>query len=431
MSDPKIGLLMMVKNETKTFHKSLNSVIGHIDLLIIFDTGSTDNTIQIVKEFSKKHNIPLHLKQGEFVNFSVSRNISLDFAEKTDADFLLLLDSNDELQGGDKLRKFAKKYINSPTTGFLTCQHWWSGQYDKYFNIRFVRNKRGWRYVGSVHEWMKNTGVPKGEKEPPVVRMPDDIVIYQDRTNDDDKSSKRFTRDKILLLKDYQENPQDPRTVFYLAQTCSCLDDKEEAFYYYKIRSTMEGFQEEKFHSFLRCGNFSQDLNHSWYDSLSWYMKAFEHSERVEPLIKISEYYVSRKKWVLAYTFIDLACKLDYPYKSILFVDERAYSYKRWHLMGIIGYYAGRFKSGKIGCLRAIEKGVNKKLDENNLRYYLDKEKELGVISEDCNSKISEKKITKKEFIEKTKKELKQENPKITEKKLRIISLKKWKSRTK
>ena len=37
--------------------------------------------------------------------------------------------------------------------------------------------------------------------------------------------------------------------VYY--QTLSCLEQNEESLYYYKIRSTLEGFQEEKFHAFL------------------------------------------------------------------------------------------------------------------------------------------------------------------------------------
>ena len=69
---PTIGLLMMVKNESKRLHVSLKSVIGSVDAIIIFDTGSTDNTIDIIKNFSEKNKINLYLIQGDFVNFSIS-----------------------------------------------------------------------------------------------------------------------------------------------------------------------------------------------------------------------------------------------------------------------------------------------------------------------------------------------------------------------
>ena len=129
--------------------------------------------------------------EGEFVNFSLSRNVSLD------VHFILLLDTNDELRGGDKLVKFAK----SKNCAYLMCQHWCSGKYNKYFNTRFIKPLKNWRYKGSVHEWMSDTSDEHGkEKGPNIFRIPDDIVIYQDRTLDRNKSCKRFSKDKGLLL---------------------------------------------------------------------------------------------------------------------------------------------------------------------------------------------------------------------------------------
>ena len=66
-----IAVLIMVKNEKKRLHVTLESIKNFADSLFIFDTGSTDNTIEICKEFSKKNKIPLRLKEGEFVNFEV------------------------------------------------------------------------------------------------------------------------------------------------------------------------------------------------------------------------------------------------------------------------------------------------------------------------------------------------------------------------
>ena len=95
---PHIALLMMLKNEEKRLHVSLDSVIGHIDSIVVFDTGSTDKTIEILETFCKKNKITLRLKHGEFVNFSESRNVSLEFADTfPEIDYLLLLDCNDEL----------------------------------------------------------------------------------------------------------------------------------------------------------------------------------------------------------------------------------------------------------------------------------------------------------------------------------------------
>ena len=90
MDKVHICVLMMLKNEKARLQVSLDSIKGIANSLVVFDTGSTDNTIKICEEFCKKYNIPFRLKQGEFKNFSTSRNESLDFADTfDDIDYIL------------------------------------------------------------------------------------------------------------------------------------------------------------------------------------------------------------------------------------------------------------------------------------------------------------------------------------------------------
>jgi len=418
---PHITLAIMVKNEKKRLHVTLESVKGYVNSICMYDTGSEDNTIEIARTFCTKHSIQLRLLEGDFVDFSTSRNVLLDYVDSfDDINFVLLLDTNDELKNGKELCDFANSEWNtdSISTGYLLCQEWWSGQYDKYWNVRFLRAHEGWRYRGVVHEWMKNTKHPDDKTAPPVKRIKG-VILYQDRTQDDDKSWKRFSRDAVLLKKEHKADPEEPRTVFYLAQTLSCLNNHEEAFYYYKIRTTLIGFWEERFHAFLRCGNAANMLKHSWELVMPWYMQAFEHSERVEPLLKIVEYYNSKKLWTLAHTFARLACELKYPDHCILFVDKFVYDYKRWHLLGIVSYYAGKYEDGKLGCLKAIEYGnnnsdvrTNVELDRSNLQYYHVKEPVKELVHTDKEL------VTKKEFIEKNCLEMRKTQPNLSQKQL-------------
>ncbi len=367
---PNIGVLIMCKNETKRLYVTLNSIIGYAHSLIIYDTGSTDDTIEIAENFTRLNNIPLHLKQGEFVDFATSRNISLEFIDQfTEIDYILLLDVNDELRNGDKLKEYCKEHLNCPSTGFLLCQQWQTGSLDKYYNMRLIKARSGWRYFGRVHEWMKNTLFEDG-KGPIVLRAPDNIIIYQDRTQDDNKSSTRFIRDKILLKEEHRQNQYEPRTLFYLAQTCSCLNQHEESIYYYKLRLNVEGFQEERFHSFLRIGDISISLKNPWHDSLQWFMKAYEHSRRAEPLVKITEFYISTKQYDIGYVFATLACSLHYPEHAILFVEKHTYDYKRWHLLSVAALYTNNFEIGKPACLKALTIEPNSQMDKQILKIY-------------------------------------------------------------
>lgn len=417
-TDVHIAALIMCKNEKKRIHVTINSIIGVCQSIVLYDTGSTDETIEIVQKIAATAGIPVRVKQDfidrENFNFRDTRNTLQEFADTfPDIDYYLWLDVNDELKNGKELQRFCNEFKDKPNTGFLICQEWFSGNLDKYYNIRLVKARSGWRYFMRVHEWPKNTMYKSDDEAPPPYRVnhPGHPILYQDRTQDDDKTGKRFIFDKKLLLEDYEEDPTNGRVVFYLAQTCSCLEQLEESFYYYKLRAEMGGFWEEEYHSLQRAGELSIRLGHPWKESMSWFIQALEKSPRVEPLIEIVKYYISKKNWLLAFTFGDLACKISYPDNTLLFVNKKLYDYDRWHLMGIIGYYVNRFDEGKSACLRALESEKFKHpLDTENLKKYQehDREKEQMQIAN----------LTKQQFIDKTCAESILQNPKLNKRDL-------------
>ena len=65
--EPTLCLNMIVKNESKIIERLLSSVLPIIDSYCICDTGSTDNTIEIIENFFKKHN-----KTGKIVKAGLS-----------------------------------------------------------------------------------------------------------------------------------------------------------------------------------------------------------------------------------------------------------------------------------------------------------------------------------------------------------------------
>lgn len=379
---------MMVKNEHARIEVSLNSVRNIVDNFVILDTGSEDDTVQIIKNYCDKYSIPLHLLQQTFphpFHFSNARNSVLDFADDK-GDYLLLLDCNDELRGGEHIKKFVDENKNNNISAFHICQEWWNGKtIDKYYNVRMLKSKNGWRYKGAIHEY-----IAPPENEPREMGRVFGFSLYQDRTLDDDKSFKRFSRDEEVLDMEYEDNlkkikegklkSQDPRTIFYYGQTCMCLYKQQKSYMLYRERTELEGFTEERFHAYLRCGDLSEVLKHSWEETIIWYIKAYEYSAktfkvpRAEPLYKIAKYYQD-KCWELSFLYLKRCCELPYPLDAILFVDRRLYDYSRWNLMGIVGYYAKEFNSGRQGCCNAI---VSEKLEEDikNLKFYVEDENE-------------------------------------------------------
>jgi glycosyltransferase involved in cell wall biosynthesis len=383
-----MALVMMVKNEERRIRVSFDSVKDYTDTFIILDTGSTDSTIDICREYCKEHNITLYLKEEPFVNFCVSRNVLLDYVDEVlkKQRYLLQLDCNDELRNHTELMDFISTYKGN-ATGFYLKQQWWTGNnMDSYFNIRMCKSHAKWRYKGVVHEYIIQEGLtPKELRTGKGTERLEHIVLFQDRTVDDDKSFRRFKRDKDMLFGEYLKNPNDPRTLFYLAQTCGCLGNIQDAYKFYVLRTKEDddGFMEEIYQSYFRLAELAQHLGHPWEESVNWFLKAYSHSQRAEPLVKLAEHYLrknhfgeSKPDYMMAYTFASMACKLIFPLNQILFIDRRCYFYKRYHILGVIAYQVQQYKEGKEACIKALM-AENDSVDMDNLVRYMKREMEL------------------------------------------------------
>jgi hypothetical protein len=75
MSSKKLVLSFMCKNEEKVILNMLNSVKNIVDNIVALDTGSNDNTINIIKNFCIINQIPFEIYHHVFDNFCNSRNL--------------------------------------------------------------------------------------------------------------------------------------------------------------------------------------------------------------------------------------------------------------------------------------------------------------------------------------------------------------------
>lgn len=376
----KIALNMIVKNEQDNILRTFESVKEFCDLFIILDTGSEDDTIQTIINYCEKNKKTLYLISCPFENFSITRNIAIEYANDK-ADYLLFMDSNDELKNYDpKLKFFIQENINNERMiGFYIKQEWnTNGKIDRYFNIRLIKTNQDWNYRAPVHEYITCPKVEKNGTYAHVTKIENGPYIFQDRSKDAHKSTKRFTRDKELLYNEYLKNPHESRTLFYLAQTCSCLHQYEEAYKYYILRTKEKGFLEEVFHAYLRAAEIAHSvLKYSVEEVIYLYMKALEIScilfncPRAEPLIYLAEIYLKTNNKLMAHIFIKQAVESVTPTDCSLFVDGHIYDYTRWHMIGITGYYVNDFNLGLIGCIIAYL-NEKKEIDKSNLKTYID-----------------------------------------------------------
>ena len=71
--EPTICLNMIVKNESKIITRLFDSVLPIIDSYCICDTGSTDNTKDIITKYFNEKNITGKIIDRPFKNFGYNR----------------------------------------------------------------------------------------------------------------------------------------------------------------------------------------------------------------------------------------------------------------------------------------------------------------------------------------------------------------------
>ena len=100
-----LSACLIVKNEETYIYNCLNSIKNFVDEIVLVDTGSTDNTVEIAKNFTDKI---YHYEWND--DFSAARNFSIS---KANSDWIFIIDG-DEIFTADpnKLRKFLKTSID-------------------------------------------------------------------------------------------------------------------------------------------------------------------------------------------------------------------------------------------------------------------------------------------------------------------------------
>lgn len=359
----RVAVVLMVKNEAARIAATIESCNHpNISGIIVYDTGSTDNTLEVIKSTAR---VPVSIKYGTFVNFEVSRNQCLAFANNVAKELgythFFLLDANDELV----FKNFTTDNLDNACAWYVPCV-WKTSLVDsplEFKNLKFIRAGTEATWKGVVHEYLDTNGVlPE--------HLPG-VVVYQDRIVDNDgKSAARWVQDKVLLETEVGANPSNTRAVYYLAQTCECLGDLEAAYRYFKMRTMQtHGFYEEQYHATFRCGFISNLLKFDKLDSIQWYTRAYLLWKRAEPLVAIARLYADCKQFKLSHLYAKLACATDFPADALLFVDRECYEYERWHQLGIVSWYASEPADGVTGCQMAIA-ARQRDIDVQNLGHY-------------------------------------------------------------
>lgn len=319
----KLVLILMIKNEEKILKRCLDSL--DVDAYCILDTGSTDSSIEIAKDYLKDK--LGCVTEEPWQNFSHNRTVSFERAQEFCAGqswdlkdtYGLLLDA-DMLFVGGTLRSEKLTAI-----GYKALQK--NGNLE-YMNARLLRMDYDWKCVGVTHEYWD--GLTEGL---------DPSVCYIDDKNDGGCKQDKFTRDRTLLEEGLRKEPDNIRYLFYLAQTYSCLNMLKESIEYYKKRIDAGGWFEEVWYSYYSIGDLYKRMG-DMIEFEAWMLRAYEYrKERAEGIYKLAQHFRVTGDHYKAYHYIKLGQKICYPVSDCLFIEANIYRGLFDYEASIVDYY--------------------------------------------------------------------------------------------
>jgi len=244
---------MIVKNEEANLKRCLDSFLPIIHEkwceLLITDTGSTDRTIEVAKEYTDK------VYKKEFIpwDFSKARNYGI---EKATGDKILIIDADEELRQ-ESLYRLEDIILNpkyEEPTVFIKLYNYHTKdlkQYSEMLQPRLFKNDGNFSYEQAVH----NKPILKA----PYLFAPRVILNHYGYLFQGEKGEKLFDnkmeRSLPMLQKEYKKHPDNLHNLTHLVKTYYVVHDFKNTIKYGKIwiKQMRKAKFNEGWTSFLEC----------------------------------------------------------------------------------------------------------------------------------------------------------------------------------
>jgi glycosyltransferase involved in cell wall biosynthesis len=320
----KMLLAFIMKNEAVNLPRMLESVEPHIVGAAVTDTGSTDNSIEIVESFFKERGEPCWISRAPFEDFSQARNFNLRAARAVKGvewDYLLLMDCDMEFKVETVWPKLTmKSFALVQTNGLL-----------RYYNVRGLHRTETVEYVGKTHECL----VPE---TPPVAIQ--NGLWFQDHETGTNRADK-YVRDIKLLKEEILADPMNPRNIFYMVQSLAGAGMYEKAREMCDYRIRMGGHPEEIYWCLFHCAQFDQLLNRSDAIIEHEFVQAYSfRPNRAEPLHYLAKHHAKKNENRVALLYASVAASMTRP-DEVLPVELAVYEWMALDTLMIVAAACG------------------------------------------------------------------------------------------
>ncbi|RIV20812.1 glycosyltransferase [Alicyclobacillaceae bacterium I2511] len=195
-----LSACLIVKNETLTLRRCLDSLEGIADEIIVVDTGSTDDTMEIAKKYTSK------VFQYEWdENFANARNESLRFAQ---GDFILIIDGDEFLDAKERLE--LRTFLSSTDAEGLhvRVRNYAGSVHSPIANTDMIQVRifrRGYTFRGNLHEQIANS-ILENEGKLDAFSL---TVHHLGYLNEFVAMRGKIQRNLPLAFKNWESNPED------------------------------------------------------------------------------------------------------------------------------------------------------------------------------------------------------------------------------
>ncbi len=246
----RICLSMIVRNEAAVIERCLAAASPLVDAAVIVDTGSSDLTVGLARGVLSARGRPWSILHQRWQNFGVNRQAALVEARTfvcgldwpLDRTFWLLLDADLELSIGPDFDR------DSLMADAISLRH--ESATLSYWSLRLARASLDWRLEGPTHErYVCDARCTSGRLASLSIRDHGDGGAKADK----------IPRDIRLLGAYLDDHPDDPRALFYLAQSYRAAGDPVKATALYRRRIAVGDASEEAWYAKYRLGRLLAD----------------------------------------------------------------------------------------------------------------------------------------------------------------------------
>ncbi len=211
---------MITRDESHNLPDCLASVKDIVDQIVVVDTGSTDNTIDIARSFKAE---VFHFDWID--DFSKARNYSIQQAR---GDWILWLDADERLLPAsiNVVRGLLKREAKPVIYKTHIRNRMSSGNYEYWSTAhRLFNNRRGIKFSGSIHEQVSpSVAALKGEERDSEIQI--DHLGYG---LSESEMTAKFSRNEKLLVKLVTAEPDNAYAHYTLAQNYGLQNDPGKA----------------------------------------------------------------------------------------------------------------------------------------------------------------------------------------------------------